>query len=241
MFPVREFTDGPSGFPSLINYFEFLEEGVLYNRDGSLLGCFYYCGPDMASSMGAEKDQLCRQMQSVFQNFGNGWSMHVDLMRVTATGYPRTHFFNNPTSLLIEKQRRERYEKEGDHFENIYAISFCYLPSVVENQTVSRFFIRNKTINQPSEGLEFLAGVFNQKLSEFQGNISNKIRIKRMSSAQMMTFLNRCICGGKIQVPVPSTPCYLNHYLGAHEFVGGHEPFSHQLLGKIFQKVLVPA
>ena len=66
--------------------------------------------------------------------------------------------------------------------------------------------------------------VFNQKLGEFQGNISNKIRIKRMSSAEMMTFLHRCICGGKSEIPVPQPPCYLNHYLGAHEFIGGHEP-----------------
>ena len=45
-----------------------------------------------------------------------------------------------------------------------------------------------------------------------------------MSSAEMMTFLNRCISGGKTEIPVPQPPCYLNHYLGAHEFLGGHEP-----------------
>ena len=52
MLPVKEFTNGPAGFPSLINYFEFVDEGILFNRDGSLLGCFYYRGPDMSSSMG---------------------------------------------------------------------------------------------------------------------------------------------------------------------------------------------
>jgi len=72
--------------------------------------------------------------------------------------------------------------------------------------------------------LKFIVHVFNQKLDEFQGNIRNKIRIKRMSSAEMMTFLNRCIAGGKTEVPVPQPPCFLNHYLGAHDLVGGHEP-----------------
>jgi type IV secretion system protein VirB4 len=223
MFPVKEFTDGPAGFPSLINYFEFIHEGVLFNRDGSLLGCFYYCGPDMDSSLGPQEDQLSSQIQSIFQNFGNGWSVNVDLIRVPVIDYPQGQHFNNPTSLLIEKHRRERYEKEGDHFENIYAISFCYLPSVVENKSMNNFFIQNATQHE-GPSLEFVIDVFNQKLGEFQGNIANKIRIKRMSSAEMMTFLNRCISGSKTEIPVPQPSCYLNHYLGAHEFIGGHEP-----------------
>jgi len=194
MLPVKEFTDGPSGFPSLINYFEFLDEGVIFNRDGSLLGCFYYCGPDMDSSLGAEEDQLSAYIQATLQTFGNGWAIHVDLLRVPAVEYPKKNHFNNPTSLLIEEIRRQRYEKEGEHFENVYAISFSYLPSVFDNKAV--------------------VDIFNQKLDEFQGSLATKIRIKRMSSAEMMTFLHRCICGGKFEVPVPQPPCYLNHYLG---------------------------
>ena len=223
MLPVKEFTEGPAGFPSLINYFEFIGEGVLLNRDGSLLGCFYFCGPDMDSSLGVEEDQLSLQVQAVFQNFGNGWSVHVDLIRVPAITYPQTHYFNNPTSVLIENNRRDRYEKEGDHFENIYAISFSYLPSVVDHSSINNLFVHNAS-QEGTLSLEFVVNSFNQKLDEFQGNIANKIHIRRMSSAEMMTFLNRCICNAKSEVPVPKPPCYLNHYLGAHEFTGGHEP-----------------
>jgi len=224
MFPVKEFTDGSAGFPSLINYFEFVDEGVLFNRDGSLLGCFYYGGPDMDSSLGFEEDQLSSQIQSIFQNFGNGWSVHVDLVRIPAIDYPPTNHFNSPTSLLIETHRRERYKKEGEHFENIYAVSFSYLPSVVENNAMNNFFVQNSRKAEASQSLEFNISVFNQKLAEFQGNISNKLRIKRMNSAEMMTFLHRCICGAKAEMPLPEPPCYLNHYLGTHEFIGGHEP-----------------
>ncbi len=207
MFPVKEFTTGPSGFPSLLNYFEFLDEGVLFNRDGSLLGSFYYCGPDMDSSLGLEEDQLTSQIQSIFQTFGNGWSVHVDLVRVPAIDYPQGNHFQNITSLLIEQHRRQRYEKEGNHFENVYTISFSYLPSIVEIQNI-----------------KLSIDLFNQKLGEFQGNTSNKIRIKRMSSAEMMTFLHRCICASRLELPVPQPACYLNHYLGSHELIAGHEP-----------------
>lgn len=153
----------------MINYFEFVDEGILFNRDGSLLGCFYYRGPDMSSSMGIEEDRLSSQIQSIFQNFGNGWSVHVDLLRVPSINYPHMNYFDNPTSLLIEKSQRERYEKEGDHFENIYAISFCYLPSVVENNTLNNFFVKNSQKDPLSSNFEFVVNLFNQKLEEFQG------------------------------------------------------------------------
>ena len=176
----------------------------------------------MDSSLGLEEDLLSSQVQGVFQTFGNGWSVNVDLIRVPALDYPKTHYFNNPTSVLIEKSRCLEYERQGEHFENIYTISFCYLPSVVDNKTMNNFLVKNAP-QEETTSLDFIIGIFNQKLAEFQGNIANKIRIKRMSSAEMMTFLNRCICGEKHQVPVPQPPCYLNHYLGAHEFIGGHE------------------
>jgi len=226
MFRVKEFTDGSKGFPSLLLYFEFIqegEEGVILNRDGSLLASFYYVGPDMDSSLGLEESELARQLSSIFQGFGNGWSVHVDLIRKPTVEYPKENAFDNPTSILIENKRREDYQKEGEHFENFYAISFCYLPSIADSQKMDSFFVKKSTKSvQPDS--KFIIDVFNKKLKEFQGNIANKIHIKRMSSGEMMTFLNTCITGGSEKVPVPTPPVYLNHYLGAQEFVAGHEP-----------------
>jgi type IV secretion system protein VirB4 len=222
MFLIKEYTDGPSGFPSLINYFEFVSEGVVLNRDGSLLGCFYYSGPDMDSSLGQEEDQLVSQINGIFQTFGNGWSVHFDLIRIPAIDYPKENHFDNPTSLLIENKRRTDYEKEGEHFENTYVVSFCFLPSVVENEKVNSIFVINSKKEERTK-MDFVINLFNQKLAEFEGSIGNRIHIKRMESLEVMTFLHRCISGQKQIVPVPNPPCYLNHYLGAHEFVAGHE------------------
>jgi type IV secretion system protein VirB4 len=149
--------------------------------------------------------------------------MNVDLIRVPSIDYPQENYFDNPTSLLIETTRRQEYEKEGEHFENVYAISFCYLPSAVENETMGNVFVMNAK-REETPRIDFHVGIFNQKLSEFEGSISNRIRIKRMTSSEIMTFLHRCISGQKHIIPVPEPPCYLNHFLGAHEFVAGHEP-----------------
>ena len=165
MFRIKKFIEGQAGFPSLLNYFEFKvegKEGVLLNRDGSLLASFYYQGPDMDSSLGQEEDELARQLNNVFVNFGNGWSIHVDLIRVPANGYPDKHYFDNVTSILIEEKRKENFLKEGEHFENVYVISFTYRPSFTDNEAIGNFFVKNKSSTRRQE-FEFVLNLFNQK------------------------------------------------------------------------------
>jgi len=222
MIPMRESIKGAAGFPSLINYLAFVSEGVILNQDGSLMGCFYYKGPDMDSSLGNEEDHMADQMNAYFQMFGTGWSVHVDLIRIPAKSYPQTNCFDNPLSLLIEQKRKENY-LEGEHFENIYALTFSYLPGITEKKGLSKIFIKNRAGIEP-DNLELMINGFNKKLKEFEGYVSNKINVNRMTSAEMMVFLNCCITGENYQVPVPEVPVFLNHYLGCQELTGGMAP-----------------
>ncbi len=223
MMPLKEFIKGPAGLPSLLNYLAFVDEGVLLNHDGSLSGSFYYAGPDMESSLGREEDSLAAHVNDLFMRFGAGWSLHVDLLRVPASAYPKQDFFENATSRLIEARRREAYNKEGAHYENVYGLTLTYLPSVIENRRVQGLFVRNMSQETGSD-LDHQLQTFNVKLSEFADCFSNKLDLRRMNSSEMMTFLHRCVSGQADPIPVPECPIFINHYLGAHEFVGGHEP-----------------
>ncbi|MFH0754236.1 MAG: hypothetical protein V2A70_06700 [Candidatus Omnitrophota bacterium] len=223
MIPLKEFIKGPSGLPSLLGYFAFVDEGVLLNHDGSLTASFYYSGPDMESSLGQEEDALATHVNNIFLRFGTGWAVHVDLLRVPASQYPDENFFNNPTGELIEARRKEAYQREGTHYENVYAVSLSYIPSVIENRRIQGFFVKNPP-KEARTDLEHLVHTFNVKLGEFAESFSNKLELHRMNSAEMMTFLHRCVSGEPDLIPVPECPIFLNHYIGAHEFIAGHAP-----------------
>ena len=223
MIPFKEYVKGPSGLPSLLNYLAFVAEGVMLNHDGSLAGSFYYSGPDMESSLGQEEDALASHVNNLFLRFGTEWAVHVDLIRVPTSQYPDKNFFNNATSRLIESRRKDAYKREGGHYENVYALTLTYLPSVMDDQRIAGFFVKNR-IKETRTDLEHQVGTFNAGLNEFADFFSNKLDLHRMSSSEMMTFLHKCLCGETYPIPLPECPIFINHYIGAHEFVGGHAP-----------------
>ena len=53
---LPEFRREPKSFPDLLNYFALVDEGVLFNKDGSLLSGWWYGGPDMESATPNEMD-----------------------------------------------------------------------------------------------------------------------------------------------------------------------------------------
>lgn len=223
MLPLKEFKEGPAGFPSLINYFGLVEEGVMLNKDGSFMSCFYYCGPDMDSSIGQEHDALAAQVNAVLIKLGSGWLINVDSIRVSAVDYPDKNYFPDPTSQLIEEERKRHYKKEGNHFESVYVLTLTYKPSVFQNRKIKNFLISSDEKEQGTE-VQDIIDYFQRAIADIESGLSDRLSIKGLSSKEMLTYLQTCILGRSLSMNVPNPPAYLNHILGAYDFIGGTQP-----------------
>lgn len=223
MLRLKEFKEGPIGFPSLINYFAFIEEGIVLNKDGSFTACFYYCGPDMESSLGSEHDSLSAHINAVLCKLSTGWIINIDLIRVEAIEYPQNQSFPDPTSLLIELERKQQYERQGSHFDCIYGLSLTYKPSKTESRRIRRFFITDDGGNS-SDSMDSPLEYFKRTLNEIEDGLSARLSIRRMNTDEVLRFLQSCITGRNIPFNFPKPPAYLNHILGAYDFVGGTKP-----------------
>ena len=84
---LREFRSEPKGFPDLLNYYALVSEGVLFNKDGSLLAAWWYAGPDMESATPNEMAVLAAQINGALRDLGNGWMIQADAIRKPAPGY----------------------------------------------------------------------------------------------------------------------------------------------------------
>lgn len=222
MLPLKEFAKGYSSFPGLLNYFGFVHDGILLNKDGSLSACFYYSGPDMESSLGEEEDVLAFHINSVFNRFGTGWCINVDSIRIPAIDYPQYNFFTDATNLLVEKERKKEYINEGNHYETIFALTVTYRPNFADNKSFEKFFI-NTSQNNNSD-LDSIIDSFIKDINEFESDFSSRVLIKRMDSSEMMMFLHNCITSKRTNFPVPEVPVYISNYLGAYDFIGGTAP-----------------
>lgn len=148
---LREFRSEPKGFPDLLNYYALVSEGVLFNKDGSLLAAWWYAGPDMESATPNEMAVLAAQINGALRDLGNGWMIQADAIRKPAPGYALAGAFPDATSRLIDDERRRLYEGGGATFESVYALTATYLPPAeIQNRLGALFIESNEERRAPS-------------------------------------------------------------------------------------------
>ena len=118
----------PKGLADLLNYAALVDEGICLLKDGAFLAAWSYAGPDMDSASHEELAVLSSQVNSALARLGNGWMLHVDAIRQPSIGYPEVGAFPDPTTRLIDEERRGQYTAEGAHYESRYCLALTYRP-----------------------------------------------------------------------------------------------------------------
>ena len=220
---LREFRSEPKGFPDLLNYYALVDEGVLFNKDGSLLAAWWYAGPDMESATPNEMAVLSAQINGALRDLGNGWMIQADAIRKPAPGYADAGAFPDATSRLIDDERRRVYEGGEATFESLYALTVTYLPPPeIQNRLGALFIESDKKHRAPN--WETVLRHFERALGQLEDALSDRLSIRRMDSADLLSFLCSCATGLMQPVRVPRPPVDLDAIIGSQDLVGGFEP-----------------
>ncbi len=124
----------PQGLADLLLPFALIEDGILLQYDGSLMAGWSYRGPDTLSAAPAEMDALSQRLNSALR-LGGGWMVSCDAIRSCAPGYPDEGAFPDPITRLIDEDRRQRFMREGAHFESEYFLTLTYLSPPEKEET----------------------------------------------------------------------------------------------------------
>src|SRR5215472_13368658 len=117
----------PQGLADLLLPFALIEDGILLQYDGSLMAGWSFRGPDTISAAPAEMDALSHRFNSALR-LGGGWMVSCDAIRSCAPGYPEEGAFPDRVTRLIDAERRQKFMREGAHFESEYFLTIAYLP-----------------------------------------------------------------------------------------------------------------
>ena len=215
-------TPKPRGFADLANYAALVDEGVCLLKDGGFLAAWTYTGPDLESASHEELAVLSSQVNSALVRLGNGWMLHVDAIRRPSVGYPEGGAFPDPTTRLIDDERRERYTAEGTHFESAYYLSLTYRPPAEIENRVSALFLEGDGVGR--QGWNQILEIFEKTVTDIEDALSSRLTLARLDSAALLTYLHTCITGLRHEVRVPAIPMYLDAVLATQDLVGGFRP-----------------
>ena len=220
---LREFKTEPKGFPDLLNYFALVDEGILFQKDGSLLASWWYGGPDMESATPNEMAVLSGQINGALRELGNGWMIQADAIRKPASDYPEASAFPDPTSRLIDDARKAVYESGTATFESVYAFTATYLPPPEIQDRLSALFI-DADESERSASWSTVLKHFHRALAQLEDALSDRLSVARMNSTDLLGFLSTCASGVMHPVNLPKPPLDLDALIGAHDLVGGFAP-----------------
>lgn len=248
MLKLQQFRDKAHGLPDLLNFALMPEDGIVQGKDGCLMASWYYRGEDLASCTHAELATISARLNASLCALGSGWMSHTDSIRRFIEGYPKGGHFPDPTTRVIDEERRALFEAEGIHLEGLYAFTLTFLPDSKTAQKVKDFLYEGGEVGQRNAHTiadRVVAG-FKQQIDEFEGVLSGLFPMRRMKGIrgedgfgreyvedEQLQYLEYCVSGEQRPVRLPSIPMYLDAIIGGHKFRGGNEPLINKKLIQI--------
>jgi len=235
---LKRYRSRAPGFPDLLNWGAVVDDGIVLNKDGSLMAGYFYRGQDLAAVPPAEVNRICGVVNAAFVRLGGEWMLHQDALRVKSRDYPKPedNAFPDPITASIEQERREQFGQEGAYYESIYAFVLTYLPPLVVQERVAGFFFTGGPKTSHALIAEKIIAQFKAALSEFEDRLSSVIELERMQGHsvagdggdrihdEFLQYLHGTLSGEGHPIILPACPMYLDYLISGHDFHFGIVP-----------------
>lgn len=254
MLALKEYRSPTKALPDLLNWAAVIDDGIVLNKDGSLMAGFFYRGQDLATVTIAERNRVSAVMNAALSKLGSEWMLHQDAVRVEAREYPAPEesAFPDPITALIDQERRVQFGQEGSHYESIYALVLTYLPAKLAQSKVADMMFEEAG-NAKKKGYSGAGDralrQFKSALLEIEDRLSSVLDLTRMMGVpyvdedgrehvndQLLQYLHYSLTGNPHPINLPPCPMYLDAIIGGHEFWSGIVP---RLDDKLIQIVAI--
>ena len=219
---VREHRVASAGLADLVNWAFLVDDGLVLQKDGSLLAGWRYHGPDLSAATPEELDALSRHVNDALLPFTDDWMFHMGAIRRPAMAYTPSRF-PDPVSQVIDDERRAVYAaKSSLQFETEYFLVVTHRPPPDVFSRAAAVFV------QGTEGARVEWGrvleAFGTQLQVLEQRLAGRLQLARLDADALLTHLHECLTGLAHPVRTPPRGSYLNVVLADQEVVGGFEP-----------------
>ena len=219
---LREHRSEPRGFADLLNWAFMVDDGVILQKDGSLLGGWKYRGPDVGAATPHEQNALSRHLNDALLGFGDDWMFHADAIRRPAVSYPASVFPDSVTQIIDDERRASYNTTASRQYETDYYLIVTHLPPPDAVSRFNAFFVQGA--DRSHIDWTNMLGTFAVALNTIADRLSGSLKLERLDSDQLMTHLHHGLTGRDHPVRTPPHRSYLNAVLADQELVGGFEP-----------------
>ncbi len=242
---------GDPGVADLLNWAAVVEDGVIANKDGSLMAAWLYRGSDNSNATNADRNAVSRVINAALNQLGSGWMLHIDAIRRPSPSYsPRSmSHFPDPVSQAIDDERREYFNRHQALYEGCFVLTATYYPPVLTQAKFVEIMFDDpdgKSTNATERSAKIIAD-FQKEITSLQGRLSSVLSLERLKSTtfedefkqpyshdDFLRWLHYCLTGINQPVILPRDPAYIDCLVGGQDMTGGITP----LIGYKYIKVV---
>lgn len=230
MFNLKEYRRQTNRLPDYLPWASLIAPGVVLQKDSCLQKTVSFRGPDLASSSDSELASTVARLNNALKRLGSGWSMFIEAQRYIAPDYPATAW-RHKAAWLVDYERKEQFQTEGQHFESAYYITFVkQLPSSKSGKIVNLLYDDPNTKSERDSNRKelelFLKGV--QEIIDIMRGVFSFVQ--ELNDDETLTYLHSTISTNRHEVKSPETPMYLDALLPDQALTIGDIP----MLGENF-------
>ncbi len=213
--------------------------GIVLNKDGSFQRTARFRGPDLDSATQAELIATSSRLNSALKRLGTGWAIYVEAQRRPSPGYPDSDGFADPLSILIDEERRDMFDGDGNITEpnltSAYYLTLQWLPPADDTSRARSWFYEG--------GAEGIAAAADH-LSDFERDTGRVLDLVGgvmpeadwLGDTDTLTYLHSCVSTHDQRIALPAVPMHLDALLADQSLIGGLAP---ELGGKHLRSLTV--
>jgi type IV secretion system protein VirB4 len=239
MLFLAEHRSRAARLPDYLPWAAMVAPGIVLNKDGSFQRTARFRGPDLDSATQAELIATSSRLNSALKRLGTGWAIYVEAQRRPSPGYPDADCFADPLSMLIDEERRDMFDGDGNIAEpnltSAYYLTLQWLPPADDTSRARSWFYEG--------GAEGIAAAADH-LSDFERDTGRVLDLiggvmpeaEWLGDTDTLTYLHSTVSTHDQRIALPAVPMHLDALLADQSLIGGLAP---ELGGKHLRSLTV--
>ncbi|HEX7240313.1 MAG TPA: hypothetical protein VF263_08620 [Longimicrobiaceae bacterium] len=196
--------------------------GVVMQKDGSFLFGWEFEGPDRTGGTPLEQNLTSRMLNRAWLPFTDQWIHHLDLVRVGCSVYPPTARTAPRAARVVDGRLRTEFGPGGRKFRNRQVLVTTWLAPADAQDRLSRALLKGEELGE--EAWRHHVTTFLEAGGVLEDRLSVRLRMRRMTSARLLSHLYFCLAGVEHPVLPPEELVPLDCLLAPGRWQGGTHP-----------------
>lgn len=238
---LSQYRSKSQGLVDLLNYGSVIADGVILNKNGSLMAAWLFEGEDQESATNGERNHSIAMVNDALRRLDGGWTLHVDVVRQPSSSVSDApSFFPDTISAEIERRRNAFFQAKKEVFDSVQLLTVTWLPPAVSKTRLSELMYDTPKSEKKEKNRDFgnkLLTQFQTECQNLENRLSTVFKLSRLKAKareneggeveyfdDFLQFLHYAVTGKNHPIRLPSMPIFLDSLIGGAELRVGTRP-----------------